>query len=136
AATTPCGTVIARLLADNGASVMVSVRILDVPPPAGGLRTVMACVPASASRDAGTVAFRCVRSESVNVVASATPSAWTTELWLRLLPVTVKVNAGLPSTTDGVPRLVIAGSGLLTTKTPEAVDGVITPPPEYDAVTW
>src|SRR2546425_5533778 len=60
-----------------------------------------------------------------NVVARSAPFHRTTELSTKFVPVTVSVNCGPPTTTDGGLRLVIVGIGFKTVK----VCGFDVPPP-------
>jgi hypothetical protein len=82
----------------------------DVPP--HGLTTVIENVPAVAMRVAGTVAVRSV--EETNVVVSALPFQFTTEVEMKFVPFTVNVNCespafahvGLSELIDGVALIV------------------------------
>jgi hypothetical protein len=81
-------------IVDNGGSLIVKVRALEVPPPGAGLTTVTWAVPAAAMSAAGIAAVN--RVEETYVVVRFAPFHWTTELELKPLPLAVSVNAALP----------------------------------------
>ena len=75
--------------------MIVNVNEGDVPPAGAALNTVTAAVPAVAIRLPGINAVNCVAF--TNVVVSAVPFQLITEPLIKLLPVTVMVNAGSPA---------------------------------------
>jgi hypothetical protein len=75
--------------------LIVNVTELDVPPPGGGLTTVMDAVPAVATFAAGTIAVSLI--EDTNVVVRAEPFQLTVEVETKLVPFTIKVNCALPA---------------------------------------
>jgi hypothetical protein len=111
---TPAVTVIdvvvnTSLLAAAG--LTVNVWPFDIPPPGEGLRTVMLKVPAVVRSLAGIDAVNCV--ELTNVVVVAEPLNCTTELLLKLVPFTVRVNVAEPTFLLVGEMLVVVGTGLL-----------------------
>lgn len=89
----------------------VKVTLFEVPPPGAGFCTVTAGVPAVAISD--------VRMEAVSwvaltkVVVFANPPKLTTAAETKLVPLTVRVNAGPPAVALGGESVVIVGKGLL-----------------------
>src|SRR5262245_62120173 len=74
-------------------ALIVKVSALEVPPP--GITTLPCAVPAALMSVAGIAAVSCVAL--TNVVLRAVPFHCTTEPETKLLPFTVKVNAGPPA---------------------------------------
>jgi hypothetical protein len=95
----------------TGVAPIVNVCAFDVPPPGVGFTTVMEAVPPVAIRDAGTVAVSCV--EETNVVVSAVAFHFTVEVETKFVPLTVKVNCGLPAVAQVGLIAVVVGTGLL-----------------------
>jgi hypothetical protein len=93
------------------AAVMVNVRAALVPPPGAGENTVTVAVPAVVILVAGTMAVSEV--ELTKLVVSAVPFHLITELLIKLLPVAVNVNAGLPAVMVEGEMLLNTGTGLL-----------------------
>lgn len=83
----------------------------DVPPPGDGVNTVIGTFPAVAMSACGTEAVSCVAL--TNDVTRATPFTRTSEEATKLVPFTVKVNAGSPAVLDAGEMVVIVGTGLL-----------------------
>ena len=81
-----------------------------MPPPGVGLNTVTAAVPDAVMSVDNIAAVNCVE-DTYDVVRSV-PFQRTTELEMKLLPLTVSVKAGPPAVADEGDRLVIAGTGL------------------------
>lgn len=95
----------------GGGVVIVNVTELDVPPPGGGLKTVIDAVPTVATFAAGTMAVSCV--EETKVVTNGEPFHLTLEVETKLVPFTVKVNWALPAVVEvGLIELMV-GAGLL-----------------------
>ncbi len=90
-------------------TLIVNVAAAEGLPPV--LTAVMLALPALTIRLAGTAAVSCV--ELKNVVVSAVPFQRTLAPERKLVPFTVSVNAGPPTTADVGLRLVIAGIGPL-----------------------
>ncbi len=90
-------------------AMIVKVSAPDVPPPGVGLNTVMLTGPTVVKSDAGTVAVRC--KASTKLVASATPFQLTVDAATKLLPVTTRVNGGLPEAALDGTSVEIAGTG-------------------------
>src|SRR5207247_10549414 len=76
-------------------AVIVNVTEPDVPPPGVGLNTVTAAVPVAAMSLAGIAAWSCVLL--TNVVVRLLPFQRTTDDARKFVPVTVSVNAPLPT---------------------------------------
>ena len=90
-----------------------------VPPPGLGVVTVIGIAPALASRVAGTVAVSCV--ELTNEVARAVAPACTSDCFANPVPVTVRVESGLPAFTVEGEIELIAGVGFVMATDAEAV---------------
>jgi predicted anti-sigma-YlaC factor YlaD len=69
----------------------------DTPPPGAGLATVMVAVLATATSAAAMDAVSC--DALTNVVVRGLPFQWTTEAETNPVPLTVRVNPGLPGAT-------------------------------------
>ena len=95
---------------------------VEVPPPGTGLDTVTESLAAVATSVAGMVAVNAV--ELTNVVDTGLALKLTTELALKLEPLTESVNAGLPTAILVGEMLFKTGSGLFTVK----VDAAEVPP--------
>src|SRR5207253_833627 len=108
--------------------VMVKVCAFDVPPPGAGLKTVTCAVPAVARSVAEIVAVSCVAD--ANVVGRSAPFQRTTEPVMKLVPVTVSVNAGPPAVTVVGLSPAVVGSGFVVTATATVV------PPVNPATAW
>ena len=89
-----------------------SVRVVEVPPPGEGLKTVMARLPAVATSEDGMAAVNFVAL--TNVVVRAEPLTCTAEPETKLLPLTVRVNPELPTRILLGDRLESDGTALLT----------------------
>ena len=83
---------------------------MEVPPPGVGLKTVTLAVPVVAMSAARIEAVTCV--EETYVVVRPEPFHLTTELEMKLVPLTVKVKAAPPAVADEGLRLVVVGTGL------------------------
>ena len=103
-----------------------SATATDALPPV--LIAVMLALPALAIRLAGTAAVNCV--ELTNVVANAVPFQRTAAPERKLVPFTVRVNAGPPAIAEVGLKPVIVGVGALTGNGADA-DGF---PPALSAV--
>ena len=105
-----------RAVREGTGGLTAKVRELDVPPAA--VRTLTVAVPMAAIKPAGTAAASCV--ELPKVVARALPFHSTVFPEIKLLPLTVKVNAELPAFTlegESEPRVGAgAGAGAETVK--------------------
>ena len=94
--------------------VIVKVRSLDVPPAGAGVNTVTVAVPTVAMSAAVIAAIR--RVEDIYVVVRPDPFQRTAEVFTKLLPFTVNVNAVPPAFAVAGLRLVVVGTGLLIAK--------------------
>jgi len=92
------------------AGVIERVAVLEVPPPGAGLTTVIPAEPEVAMADAGTSAV--TRVALTYVVASAVPFQCTADEAKKLLPLTVRVNAGPPAVALLGESAEIVGIGL------------------------
>jgi hypothetical protein len=88
---------------------ILNVCSFEVPPPGAGLKTVTCAVPTTAMSDAEITAISLV--DEANVVTRSAPFQRTTEVPMKLLPVTVRVNAGLPATISPGDSPEIEGTG-------------------------
>jgi hypothetical protein len=82
----------------------------DVPPPGDGVDTLTCAVPAVATSPAEIDACNWV--ELTNVVARFEPFHLTTEPEMKLLPVTVSVNAAAPASVRSGESALTTGAGL------------------------
>jgi hypothetical protein len=89
--------------------MIVKFTAFDVPPPGAGLVTVTVGVPDEAIAATGIAPVNCV--ELANVVATAVPPKLTTEEDRKFVPLTVKVNAGLPARLPAGDIVTIVGGG-------------------------
>ena len=96
---------------------------LEEPPPGAGLTTVMEIDPAALMSAAEILAVTWL--VFTNEVVRAAPLTLTVEVFTKLEPLTVKVNAASPTIFEVGLRVVIAGTGLLTVK----LVGPDSPPP-------
>src|SRR4029450_12731946 len=87
----PAGTVAGLTLR----ALIVNVKALEVPPAGGGFTTVTVALPAAPMSLAGIAAVVCCLL--TKVVVRAAPFHRTTAPETKLLPFTVKVNAGPPT---------------------------------------
>jgi len=94
--------------------VIVKVRPLDVPPPGAGVNTVTVAVPAVAISAAVITAVSWVAD--TYVVVRPDPFQRTAEVFTKLFPFTVNVNAVPPAFAVAGLRLVVVGTGLLIAK--------------------
>ena len=78
------------------------------------MNTVTLAVPAVVISEAGIEAVNCV--ELLKVVVRFDPFQCTTDPFTKLVPVTVRVNAGLPAVVEAGLMLVRVGAGLLMVK--------------------
>jgi hypothetical protein len=94
-----------------------NVIAFDVPP--HGLSTAIEAVPGFARREADTVAVSCV--EETNVVGSAAPFQFTSEVERKFVPLTVNVNCESPAAAQvGLSELMV-GAALIVNVTPPEV---------------
>ena len=115
-------------MSDGPELATVKVSAVDVPPPGAGVKTVIDNVPEEATSDAGIVAVSCVLL--TKAVVRLAPLTRTTEAEIKLLPVTVNVNPGLPAVALVGDILANDGAGLLTASDRVPVvelSGLITP---------
>ena len=90
-------------------AMIVKFTAFDVPPPGAGLVTVTVGVPDEAIAATEIAPVNCV--ELANVVATAVPPKLTTEEDRKFVPLTVKVNAGLPARLPAGDIVTIVGGG-------------------------
>lgn len=98
---------------------MVKVDPTDVPPPGEGLKTVTVAVPAVAMSDARMLACNLVTRPpgvTVGVVVRFDPFHRTTDVEVKVLPLTVKVKPGSPAVMLLGLSDVMTGNGALTLK--------------------
>lgn len=107
----------------GGGKLIVNVAAVEVPPPGAGVETVTIAVPTVAMSAA--VMAACKLALETNVVVRALPFHCTVEEEMKLLPVTVSVNAALPANAEPGIRDVTAGAGLLIVN----VSALEVPPP-------
>jgi 3,4-dihydroxy-2-butanone 4-phosphate synthase len=93
----------------------VKVTAFDVPPPGAGFVTVTGGVPAEARSLAKIAAVICVAL--TNVVVLVVPLKFTTDVFTKLVPFTVNVNAPEPSVALGGDSVVTVGTGFVATFT-------------------
>jgi transcription initiation factor TFIIIB Brf1 subunit/transcription initiation factor TFIIB len=108
---------------------MVNVSALEVPPPGAGVITVTAAVPTVAMSEAMIAACKVVAE--TKVVVRAFPFHWTVEEKMKLVPVTVSVNAAPPDSTVLGFNDKAAGTGLPIVN----VSGLEVPPPGAGVIT-
>ena len=89
--------------------MILNVNSLDVPPPGGGLKTVIFAVPSAVMSDDGIVAISMV--ELTNTVALSLPFQRTLELLTKFVPVMVNVKPGLPAMIVFGLKLLRLGTG-------------------------
>ena len=99
----------AETLATSGA--IVKVCGLEIPPPGAGVTTVTPAVPAVAMSAAVMAAVSCVAL--TNVVVRALPFQFTVEFAVKLVPLTVKVNAPPPAAAMFGLMEIVVGAGIL-----------------------
>jgi hypothetical protein len=104
-AVTVCDVVVALTLK----SVMVSVSELDVPPPGVGFTTVIAAVPGDAMSAAVIAAVNWVAL--TNVVVRGLPFQFAVDPFMKLVPVSVNVNAAPPAPVVAGEIAVSVGTG-------------------------
>lgn len=104
---------------------IVNVCGLEVPPPGAGLNIVMDAVPAVAISLLGIVTLTWVAL--TKVVASATPFQSTTVPLTKLLPVSVRMNAGPPAIAEFADKDPNVGAGFVALIV--NVCGLEVPPP-------
>jgi len=92
-------------------AVTGKVTLLEVPPPGVGFVTVTVGLPEVAMSDARMEAISWVAL--TKVVALAAPPKFTVEVFTKLVPFTVRVNAGPPAVALVGESVVIVGTGLL-----------------------
>ena len=114
-----------------GASWIVSVTPLEVPPPGAGLNTVTVAVPAVATSVAGTDTLNCVLL--TNVVDRLAPFHRTVEPDTNPVPVTTRVKSPPPAVAEPGLKLEMTGPGTLIVKV-TALE-VPPPPPGLNTVT-
>ena len=113
------------------AAETVKVTAFEAPPPGVGLATVTGSDPAVATSVARMAAISLVAL--TKVVVLAIPLKLTTELLMKLDPLTVNVSAPDPATTVAGSSVVMAGTGLLAVMVSVAAFEV--PPPGVGLVT-
>ena len=98
--------------------LMVNVAPEEVPPPGLGVNTVTVADPDEAMSLAGMVAEMAVVRPLLTVcdVDKLVPFHCTTELWSKVMPLTVRVNANPPAVALGGDNDVITGKGACTAK--------------------
>jgi hypothetical protein len=104
----------------------VNVTALDVPPPGAGFVTVTAGVPAVATSPAKIAAVTCVAL--TNVVTRAVPPKFTTDVFRKLVPFTVNVNAPEPAITFVGASVVMVGTGFGAALTLKFTEFDVPPP--------
>src|SRR5881409_3056428 len=97
------------MLGTGFAAVMVKLSVLEVPPPGDGLKTVTAAVPALAMSLAGIEAVSWLAL--TNVVVRSAPFQRTTDPEMKMLPLTVRLNAAPPATAEVGLRPLMLGTG-------------------------
>jgi hypothetical protein len=93
--TLPPGNALVVLTDSVGGIVIENVRPEETPPPGAGVATETVAVPTAAMSLAGIAA--CRTFELVKVVGRLTPFHRTTDVEMKLLPFTVRVNAAPPA---------------------------------------
>ena len=91
--------------------VMVNVTAFDVPPAGVGFVTVTGGVPTAATSPARIAAVNCVAL--TNVVTFALPLKFTTDVFRKFVPLTVRVKAPDPAAAVDGWSVVTVGTGLL-----------------------
>jgi hypothetical protein len=86
-----------------------NVTAFDVPPPGAGFVTVTEGLPAATTSPARIAAVTWV--EFTNVVARAAPPKFTTDVFKKFVPFTVRVNAPEPAMTFAGASVVTVGTG-------------------------
>jgi hypothetical protein len=120
----PCEALLGESVESVGAGLLTLRGSADVvPPPGAGVTTVMLGVPALAISVAKMLAVSWVAL--TNVVARGAPPIWTPDEATKLVPVTVRVEAGPPAVAVLGLRLVSVGAGLLTLS---AIAALVPPP--------
>ena len=104
----------------------------DVPPPGAGFVTVIDALPAVAISAAVIVAV--IWPPLTNVVALGLPLKFTTEVEIRLVPLTISVNWAPPAVAEFGTKEVIVGAGLLAADTLKFTE-FDAPPPGVGFVT-
>src|SRR5207237_255466 len=107
-------------------SEMVKVSALESPPPGAGLETLTDAIPAVAMSAAAIAALSWVLD--TGVVVRAAPFHFTTAPATKLVPLTVRVNAGPPEAVllgDSEPRVGTGFGGVLIVN----VSALEVPPP-------
>jgi hypothetical protein len=110
---------VGETLTDTGARIE-KLRVFDTPPPGEGLVTVTDREATPVISAGVTMTVSCV--ELTKVVVLGLPLKFTTELEMKPVPVTVRVNAGAPTTAEPGERAVRFGTGLFIDEDP--------PPPQ------
>ena len=106
----------------------VNVTAFEAAPP--GFATVICAVPAAATSVAGMAAVSCVAP--TNVVERELPFHFTVAALTKLVPVTVRVNAGLPADALFGESAVMVGAGALVMVKGSALE---VPPSGFTTVT-
>lgn len=88
---------------------VVKVTAFDAPPPGAGFITMTAGDPAAATSPAKIAAVSCVAL--TNVVTRAAPPKFTTDVFRKFVPFTVRVNAPDPAITFAGKSVVTVGTG-------------------------
>lgn len=107
--------------------LMVNTTMFELPPPGVPLNTVILAVPAVAISGAVTAAVNCVAL--TKVVVSGLPFQFTTDPLMKLVPVIVRIKAGLPAVVLIGEMVVTVGTGLLPTAVMVNVEVFDVPPP-------
>ena len=90
----PPTTTVGELIVRTGVGTIENGKDDDVPPPGAGEKTVTCAVPRDARSLEGIVARTC--PEVMNVVGRSEPFHRTTDDETKLLPLTERVNDGMP----------------------------------------
>ena len=93
------------------AALIVNEAAVDKPPPGVGVLTAIEAVPADATNAAGTLAVNCVALKKVVVIA--VPFHKIDEVFMKLLPFTVKTKVDAPVATLLGEILVRVGAGFV-----------------------
>lgn len=107
----PASTEVGLMLVSVGTGLLTAkLSALVVPPPGAGFVTVTLAEPVFAMSAAAIAACNCVAFTSVVVLAE--PFQFTTDVLLKFVPFTVKVNAAPPTIVVFGLKLVRVGAGL------------------------
>src|SRR2546423_14966378 len=101
---------VAALIAIDGGGAIVNGSAADVPPPGVGEKTLTCAIPTDATSAAPIAACSCVAL--TNVVGRLVPFQRTTDEATKPAPLTVSMNAALPTDIEPGERPLTFGSGL------------------------